>query len=165
MVGYVLGCSLAEAVARVVGLGEALGRIVGTTPLPGQGLETDLASRFRSSHRGHGWSLHCCSGYCYWHTFLEAEIEVEQCLGGGGKVDLEGVGGPTAQPLHTLVLNAVVGCVAGCSLAEAVARVVGFEEARCRVALLQDIDNGLTRECRGLEPKEGSVGGAWVLYE
>ncbi len=49
VVGCVLGCSLVEAVARVVGLGEALGRIIGTTPPPPRpGLETDLASRFRS---------------------------------------------------------------------------------------------------------------------
>ncbi len=59
----------------------------------------------------------------------------------------------------------MVGFVLGCSFAEAVARVVGLGEARCHDALLQDIDNGLTRECRGLEPKEGSVGGTWVLYE
>ncbi len=110
------------------------------------GLETDLASRFRSSHHGHGRSLHCCSGYCQWHTLLEAEIEIEQCLGGGGKVELEGVEGPTAQPLDTLVEHAVVSCVLGCILAEAVARVVDFGEARCLDALLQDIDNGLTRE-------------------
>ncbi len=73
---------------------------------------------------------------------------------------LEGVGGQTAQPLDILVEHAVVGCVLSCSLAEAVARVVSLREARCRDALLQDIDNGLTRECRGLEPKERSVGGA-----
>ncbi len=109
--------------------------------------------------------MHCCSGYCYWHTFLEAEIEVEQCLGGGGKVELEGVGGPTAQPLDTLVEHAVVGSMLGCFLAEAVALVFGLGEARCRNSLLQDMDNGLTRECRGLQPKEGSVGDAWVLYE
>ncbi len=59
----------------------------------------------------------------------------------------------------------MVGYVLGCSLAEAVARGVGLEEAGCRDALLQDLDSGLTRECRGLEPKERSVGGAWVLYE
>ena len=49
----------------------------------------------------------------------------------------------------------------GCSLPEAVARVVGLGEASN--TLLQDIDNGLTREFRGLEPKEGSVGRVWVL--
>ncbi len=59
-----------------------------------------------------------------------------------------------AQPLDTLVEDAVVSCVLGFSLAEAVARVVGHREARCRDALLQDIDNGLMRKCRGLEPKE-----------
>ncbi len=32
VVGFVLGCSLAKAVARVVLLREALGKIVGTTP-------------------------------------------------------------------------------------------------------------------------------------
>ncbi len=66
------------------------------------------------------------------------------------KVELEGVGGPTAQPLNALVEHSVVGCVLGCSFAEVLARVVGLEEARCRDMLLQDIDNGLTRECRGL---------------
>ncbi len=65
--------------------------------------------------------------------------------------------------MDTLVELTVIGFVLGCSLAEAVARVVGLGEARCCDALLQDIDNGLTRECRGLEPKEGSVGRAWVL--
>ncbi len=129
------------------------------------GLETVLASRFTTSHRGHGRSLHFYPRYCYWRTLLEAEIEVEQCLGGGGKVEIEGVGGPTAQPLNTLVEYVVVSCVLDFFLAEAVARVVGLGEARCRNALLQDIDNGLTRECRRLEPKEESVWGAWVLYE
>ncbi len=81
---------------------------------------------------------------------------------GGGKVELEGVGGPTAQLLDILVEHTVVGCMLGC-FTEAVARVVGLGEARCCNALLQDIDNGLTRECRGLESKEGSVGKAWVL--
>ncbi len=70
-----------------------------------------------------------------------------------------------AQPLNNLVEHAVIDCVLGCSLAEAVARVVSFGEARCHDALHQDIDNSLTRECRRLEPKEGGVGGAWVLYE
>ncbi len=83
---------------------------------------------------------------------------------GGGKVELEGVGGPTAQSLDALVENAVVGCGLDYSLAETVARVVGLEEARCHDALLQGIDNGLTTECRGLEPKEGRVSRAWVLY-
>ena len=65
VVGYMLACSLAKALTRVVSLGKALGRIVGTTPPPARlGLETDLASRFKSSHRGHGRSLYCCSGYC-----------------------------------------------------------------------------------------------------
>ncbi len=64
VVGCVLSCNLAEAVARVVSLGEALGRIVGNTPPRRPGLETDFASRFMSSNRGHGRSLHCCSGYC-----------------------------------------------------------------------------------------------------
>ncbi len=104
-------------------------------------------------------------GYCYWRTLLEAEIEVEQCLGSGGKVELEGVRGRTAQPLDTLDEHAVVICVLSCSPSEAVARVVGPGEARCRNVLLQNIDNGLTGEFRGLEPQEGSVGGAWVLYE
>ena len=63
VVGYVLGCNLAEGVARVVGLGEALGKIVGNTPPRRPGLETDFASRFKSSHCGHGRSLHCCSEY------------------------------------------------------------------------------------------------------
>ena len=167
MVGWVLGCSLGEAVTRVVGLGEALGKIVGTTaPLPPRpGLETDLAARVKSLQGSYGRSLHCCSGYCYWHTFLEAEIEVEKCLRGGGKVELEAVGGLTAQSRDTLIEHAVVGCVLGCSLAEAVATVVGLGEVRYRNALFQDIDNGLTRECRRLEPKKRSIGGAWVLYE
>ncbi len=52
---------------------------------------------------------------------------------GGGKVELEGVGGPTAQPQDTLVENAVVGCMLGCSLVEAVARVVGLGEALGRI--------------------------------
>ncbi len=64
---------------------------------------------------------------------MEAEIEVEKCIGGGGKVELEGVGGLTAQPLDTLVEHAVVICVLGCSLAEAVARVVGLGEAIGRI--------------------------------
>ena len=64
---------------------------------------------------------------------MEAEIEVEQCLGVGGKVELEGVGGPTAQLLDTLVEHSVVGCVLGCNLAEAVARVVGLREALGRI--------------------------------
>ncbi len=82
-------------------------------------------------------------------------------------MELEGVGGPTAQPLDTFVENVVVDFVLGCSLAEAVARVVGFRETRCHNALLQDIDidNSLTREYRRLEPKKKSVGGASVLYE
>ncbi len=95
---------------------------------PRPGLETDLASRFTSSHRGQGRSLPCCSGYCEWHTLVEAEIEVEQCLGVGGKVGFEGVGGPTAQLLDTLVEYTMVSCVLGCNLAEAVARVVGLRE-------------------------------------
>ena len=84
---------------------------------------------------------------------------------GGGKVELEGVGGPTAQPQDTLVEHHVVSCVLGCSLAKAMARVSGLGEAHYHDALLQDIDNGLTRKCQGLEPKKRSVGGAWVLYE
>ncbi len=59
----------------------------------------------------------------------------------------------------------MIGCVLGCSFAEAVAKVIGPEEACCRDALLQDIDNGLTRECRGLELKEETVRRAWVLYK
>ncbi len=50
-------------------------------------------------------------------------------MGSGGKVELEGVGGPTAQPLDTLFKHTVVGCVLGCSFAEAVARVVGLGKA------------------------------------
>ena len=64
---------------------------------------------------------------------MEAEIEVEHCLGVSGKVELEGGGSPTAQPLDTLVDHSVVGCVLGCSLAEALARVVGLEEALRRI--------------------------------
>ncbi len=78
-------------------------------------------------------------------------------------MELEGVRDPTTQPLNTLVEHVVVDCVLGCSLAEAVARVGSLGEARFRDLWLQDIDNGLTRECRGLEPKEGSVGRASVL--
>ncbi len=59
----------------------------------------------------------------------------------------------------------MVSCMMGRCLAEAMAKVVGFGEARYYVALLQDIDNGWTRECRGLAPKEESVGEAWVLYQ
>ncbi len=64
---------------------------------------------------------------------MEAEIEVEQCLGVGGKVELKGVGGPTPQLLDTPVEHAVVGYVLGCNLAEAVARVVGLGEALGRI--------------------------------
>ena len=78
---------------------------------------------------------------------------------------LKGVGGLTAQPLNILDEYAVVGFVLGFSLAEAVARVVGLREARCRDALLQGISNKFTRECQGLDPKEGSIGWACVLYE
>ena len=92
-----------------------------------------MASKLRLSHRGQSRSLPCCSGYYQWHTLVEAEIEVEKCLGVGGKVKLEGVRVPIAQLLDTLVENAVVGCVLGCNLAEAAARVVGLEEALGRI--------------------------------
>ncbi len=64
---------------------------------------------------------------------MEAEIEVEHCLAGGDKLELESVGGQTAQPLDTLVEHGVVGCVLSFSLAEAVARVVGLGEALGRI--------------------------------
>ncbi len=64
---------------------------------------------------------------------MEAEIEVEQCLGSVGKVELEGVGSPTAKPVDTPVEHTVVSCVLGFSLAEAVARVVGLKEALGRI--------------------------------
>ncbi len=92
-----------------------------------------MASRFGSLYHGHSWSFHCCSGYCYWHTLLEAEIEVEQYLGNGSKVELEGGGGPTAQPQDTPVEYSVIGFMLGCSLAEAVARVVGLGETLRRI--------------------------------
>lgn len=65
--------------------------------------------------------------------------------------------------LYALVEHAVVGCVLGYFLLKAVAGLVGLEETRCRDALFQDIDDGLTREGRGLEPKEKSVERAWIL--
>ncbi len=59
----------------------------------------------------------------------------------------------------------MVGYMLGCSLSKAVAGVVGFREACSSNSLFQDIDNALAGKCCRLEPEEGGIWWAWVLYK
>ena len=88
---------------------------------------------------------------------MKIEIKIDLYFEEGGEVELESIGSPIAQPLYAFVKYSVVSYILHYSLPKAMARVVNLGETHCHKTLLQNIDDGLTREDQRLERKEESI--------